>query len=291
MGETYADFGGVEGYAYDSFRHITEVDNAGQYAPTNLFLNLLKNEDFRTKFVNVYCDYANEVLTPEKADAMAAIYSRDYTGQLANTTVRWWGFFGGSKESNLSYTREKYRNEVLPEIQTFFRERGRYTLEDMRNYLGLSSSMQTITLKAVGNGSIRINSITPDASSGWSGSYSPDCPVTLTAVPDDGAVFTGWDGDFTGTETTVTVTLREAMTITANFGERKTIRGDVNGDGSVDTVDLIALQKWLLAVPGAKLGDGKAADLNADGLIDIYDLSLLKRELLILIFHQTIEIV
>lgn len=280
MGETYADFGGVEGYAYDSFRHIVEVDNAGQYAPTNLFLNLLKNEDFRDRFVNVYCDYANEVLTPEKADAMAALYNRDYTEQLANTTVRWWGFFGGSKESNLSYNREQYKNQTLPGIQKYFRERAGYTLEDMRNYLGLSPSMQTITLKTTGNGRIRINSITPDASSGWSGSYSPDCPVTLTAIPNEGAVFTGWGGDISGTETTVTVTLREAMSITANFGERQSIRGDVNADGAVDTLDIITLQKWLLAVPDTKLPDGKAADLYEDGIIDIYDLSMLKRELL-----------
>lgn len=280
MGATYADFGGVEGYAYDSFRHITYVDNAGKYAPTNLFLNLLNNEDFRNRFVNVYCDYANEVLTPEKANAMAAVYSRDYTEQLANTTVRWWGFFGGSKESNMSYNREQYRNKTLPQIQKFFEERAGYTLEDMQEYLGLSKSMQTITLKTVGNGRIRINSIIPDTSSGWSGSYSPDCPVTLTALPDKGYAFTGWSGGISGTETTVTVKLREAMSVTAGFGEKATLRGDVNSDGVPDTLDIVALQKWLLAVPGAELADPDAADLNGDDRIDILDLAMLKRELL-----------
>ena len=56
MGKTYKDFGGVEGYAYDNFQHVA---NANGF-PTNLFLNLLHNEDFRNKFVNVYCDYAKE---------------------------------------------------------------------------------------------------------------------------------------------------------------------------------------------------------------------------------------
>ncbi|WP_298528251.1 hypothetical protein [uncultured Ruminococcus sp.] len=126
---------------------------------------------------------------------MIDVYSRDYTEAVAQTTTRWWGFFGGSKESNLSYNRGKYKSNTLPQIQTFFRERKKYTIEDMQQYLRLSSSMQKITLKTAGNGKIQINSIIPDTSGGWSGEYSADCPVTLTALPDDGAQFTGWSGD------------------------------------------------------------------------------------------------
>lgn len=267
MGKTYADFGGVEGYAYDSFRHMESIDRSEKLAPTNLFLNLLKNKDFRDKFANVYCDYANEVLTPEKANAMADTYSRDYTEPLAQTTVRWWGFFGGSKESNLAYNREQYKTKTLPQIQEFFRQRKSYTIEDMRNYLGLSSSMQTITLKTVGSGKIRINSITPDTSSGWSGEYSADCPVVLTAVPADGAEFTGWSGGITGTDKTVTVTLKEAMTITANFGEKQVVYGDANCDGKVTIADATAIlqsianrDKYMLKPEGAKNADVDGVD-------------------------------
>ncbi|MBR4627274.1 MAG: CotH kinase family protein [Ruminococcus sp.] len=279
MGKTYDDFGGVEGYAYDNFRHMESWDNAGKNSPTDLFINMLNNKDFRSRFVNVYCDYANEVLTPEKANAMAEIYSRDYTEPLANTTVRWWGFFGGSKESNLSYNRTQYRNTTLPQIQTFFRERKKYTIEDMQNYLGLLSSMNTITLKTSGTGKIRINSITPDSSGGWSGDYSADCPVTLTAIPDRGAQFVGWGGDISGSEKTVTVTLREAMTITASFGEKKLIRGDVNADGEFDIADVVLLQNWLLGRNNAELADWEAADLSNDRKLNVFDLCLMKREL------------
>ncbi|MBQ9898125.1 MAG: CotH kinase family protein [Ruminococcus sp.] len=279
MGKTYADFGGVEGYAYDSFRHMEYFDDGGQYAPTNLFINLLKNKDFRTRFVNVYCDYANEVLTPEKVDAMISVYSRDYTEPLAQTTVRWWGFFGGSKDINLSYNRSQYTNQTLPQIKEFFRQRKGYTLEDMRSYLGLSPSMNTITLNTSGNGSIRINSITPDASGSWSGEYSADCPVTLTAVPDEGYDFTGWGGDISGSELTVTVTLDKAKSVTAGFSEHKTVRGDVNADGAFGAADLVLLQKWLLGVQGTELRDWKAADLSGDGVLNIFDLCMMRQEL------------
>ena len=243
------------------------MDDAGQNAPTNLFLNLLKNEDFRARFVNVYCDYANEVLTPEKANAMAAVYSRDYTEQLANTTVRRWGFFGGSKDSNISYNREQYKNNTLPQIATFFRERKKYTLEHMRHWLNLSFSMNTITLKTSGGGKIRINSITPDTSGGWSGEYSEDCPVTLTALPDEGHKFTGWSGSISG------------MTITANFAEKETVRGDVNADGDFNIADVVLLQNWLLGRKNAKLADWQAADLFEDGKLNVFDLCLIKKEL------------
>ncbi len=279
MGKTYADFGGVEGYAYDGFRHMENMDNGGKYAPTNLFINMLKNRDFRDKFVNVYCDYANEVLSSEKANALAEVYVKDYTESLAQTTVRWWGFYGGSKESNLSYNREQYLNKTIPQIKEFFRQRKKYTLEDMRDYLGLSQTMNTITLRTSGNGTIRINSITPDTSSGWSGEYSADCPVTLTAVPDKGAEFTGWSGDLSGNEQTVTVTLREAMNITASFGEKKPVRGDVNGDSLFTSADLVSLQKWLLGTRGEKLADWEAGDLVSDGRLDTFDLCLMRQEL------------
>ncbi len=274
MGATYDSFGGVEGYAYDSFQHM----NSKYGAPTNLFIALLNNEEFRSKFMNTYCDYANEVLTAEKANAMAEIYSRDYTEQLANTTVRWWGYFGGSKESNLSYHRNLYQGTTLNNIRTYFEKRADYTLEHMLDFLVLNKSMQTITLRTNGNGSIRINTIIPDAANGWTGQYYPDCPVTLTAIPDAGAAFTGWGGDISGTETTVTLTLPEALSIQANFGEKQTIEGDVNADGDFTVLDVITLQKFLLNT--GDLADSAAGDLYEDNRLDGFDLAIMKRKLL-----------
>ncbi len=277
MGKTYGDYGGVEGYTYDKFRHM---DNGKKYAPTNLFINLLKNNDFRSRFVNVYCDYANEVLSPEKANATLEVYSREYTEPLAQTTVRWWGFYGGSKESNLIHNRQQYTSKTIPQIRTFFRERAKYTLEDMQDYLGLTKSMQTITLKSAGGGRIRINSITPDVSNGWSGEYPLDCPVTLTALPDNGAEFTGWSGSISSNEQTITVELSEAMTITANFTESKLVRGDVNSDGSFGAADLVTMQKWLLGDRSSELADWEAGDLDGDGRLDTFDLVAMRKEIL-----------
>jgi uncharacterized repeat protein (TIGR02543 family) len=41
--------------------------------------------------------------------------------------------------------------------------------------------------------------------------------VTLVAIPFNGAKFTGWSGDCTGTAPTCTVTMTAAKTVTATF--------------------------------------------------------------------------
>ena len=58
------------------------------------------------------------------------------------------------------------------------------------------------------------------------------------------------------------------------------IMGDVDGDLKVGVSDIIMLQKWLLAVPGAGLTVPECGYINDDGVIDVFDLALLKRMVL-----------
>lgn len=273
MGATYENFGGVQGYAYDSFAHI--VNKCGKYTPTNLFVQLMKNEDFRNRFAAVYCDYANEIMSMDKIDPLINRYSEEYTEYLANSQLRWWGYFGGTPESNLSYNRKTYRETTLKNIRTFFSERPEYTLEDMKNFSGLEGTLQTITLKTNGSGRIMINSIIPDTLSGeWSGRYYSDCPVKVTALPDSEATFKGWTGDIISGEAELTITLSEAMTLQANFTEKEALRGDVNSDGIFSIMDAVTLQKWLCC--SGNIADMMQGDMNADGRVNIFDLAVMK---------------
>ncbi|UCH62522.1 MAG: T9SS type A sorting domain-containing protein [Fidelibacterota bacterium] len=47
--------------------------------------------------------------------------------------------------------------------------------------------------------------------------YEPGTVVTLSAVPDSGQQFLGWSGDLTGTDSSETVTVNQAVEITATF--------------------------------------------------------------------------
>lgn len=276
MGATYGSFGGVEGYQYDSFLHM---DKSKKGAPTCLFVKLLKNEDFRNRFAAVYCDYANEVLTEKKANNMADRYATNYSDMLASTQLRWWGFFGGTPDGLIPYYKRTYQNETLNGIRTFFSKRAEYTLNDMKEYTGLQGTLQTVSLKADGNGKIQINSIVPDISQGkWTGKYYSDCPVTLTAIPDDGKIFTGWSGDVNSSSMTITVTPEQAVNIQANFSDSAAVEYDVNTDGIFNCEDIIMMQKFLLGA--GELNDWKAGDMDGNDNINIVDLCLIKEALL-----------
>lgn len=64
-----------------------------------------------------------------------------------------------------------------------------------------------LTVFRVGNGTV-----TPG-----SGDYEADSIVTLTAVPDPGAVFDHWSGDATGTDPTTDVVMNRNKEVTAHF--------------------------------------------------------------------------
>ena len=56
--------------------------------------------------------------------------------------------------------------------------------------------------------------------------------------------------------------------------------GDVNGDGSFNTADVVTFQKWLLAVPDIELKSSSAADLCKDGTLDVFDLCAMRQALI-----------
>lgn len=62
--------------------------------------------------------------------------------------------------------------------------------------------------------------------------------------------------------------------------EPQNVEGDVDGDGELTSADLVALQKWLLAIPGTTLKNNEAADMDKNDIVDIFDLGLLKHALL-----------
>ena len=65
-----------------------------------------------------------------------------------------------------------------------------------------------------------------------------------------------------------------------NSGSKESIQGDVNADGEFNVVDLVLLQKWLLAVPNTQLAEWKAADLCEDNRLDVFDRCLVRRKLI-----------
>ncbi|MBQ7002654.1 MAG: cellulase family glycosylhydrolase [Oscillospiraceae bacterium] len=72
----------------------------------------------------------------------------------------------------------------------------------------------------------------------------------------------------------------EEMTIQGLFAipkEKAAIKGDINGDGSVTVMDVVILQKYLLAMGTLTEAEAAASELTEDGKINGFDLAVLKR--------------
>ncbi len=77
------------------------------------------------------------------------------------------------------------------------------------------------------------------------------------------------------TNDTVTVEV-EGETVSYSY----VLYGDNNGDGLIDIVDLLLVQKHLLKVSTLSKAFNEASDVNRDGVIDIVDLLLVQKHLL-----------
>lgn len=50
------------------------------------------------------------------------------------------------------------------------------------------------------------------------------------------------------------------------------IKGDANGDGSVDVFDIVCVANWIMESDQPQQFNNKAADVNSDGAIDVFDI-------------------
>ena len=186
-------------------------------APTNLFLALLKNEDFRNKYILRFCDFINGIFNLDRVDLLLNDYKDNYLDMLADSKVRWKGYdYENELEAFATFKNNFVKN--FDDIRKFYEERPKYALEHMKEYLELDSKLQEITITKKGEGKIKINSITPDFKDGkWVGKYFSDIPITITAIPSEKSEFKGWSGDIKSKEKTITIELNEETEINADF--------------------------------------------------------------------------
>ena len=183
--------------------------------PAKLFISLLKNKHFKRKFVNIFCDYVNGIMSMDKVSKLIEDYRENCTDMLASSSHRW-HFYDGSKLEGFAHNKKKYL-QALDNYYTYFTERGNKTLQHMIKYLKLGELCELKLLKK-GKGKIQVNSIIPDMVNGsWVGQYISDYPITLTALPNKGSKFIGWSEYVETKEKTIEVSLQKLTVVQANF--------------------------------------------------------------------------
>ena len=163
------------------------VKHAG-YAPSG-FLdddpmpNLMANAQFREQFVLTFLDLANENFSPEQVNAHLDQLAETYTDQADLSWHRW-------------NTVSQYETfpEQIEDLRTFFEKRFDAVIPYLARHFDLTGDLVTLTLSQKGEGTVTLNSISPDLSGqNWSGRYYTDYPVTLTAEAPEGYSFVGWE--------------------------------------------------------------------------------------------------
>lgn len=272
----------------DSFNQLTQKD----CFISHLLKAAMKNTDFRRQFCTTFMDMANENFNYERVSKLINELSAQYKEFTIDTRDRFWppantsnqpGWGGGW--GGPAMTTEDSYNEQVSQITSFYQSRFQSITNYLRNFGSLRGNLASITVKnEASKGSVRINTITPDFTSGsWSGKYYTDYPVVLSAEPKSGYRLAYWEtstGEKINTNS-AEITLSGDITVTAVYEQSSEITmGDVNLDGSVNAADLVLMSKYLHGSGSLNSEQGKRAELNGDDRINIYDMVALRKLLL-----------
>ena len=278
VGLAYESFGDVESYQHDSFM---KMDGVKEGIPTVIFSKLLENPEFRHKFASKFCSYAYSVY---EASKMVTELDTEEDKYMDYITMSAWRWNDGAPDSDIdsfmSENKEYYHKE-MEEMRTFFKERAKYAVENMENYLGISSDSATVTVTRQGSGEVAVDSENADFSENlWSGFFDKGTKVTLTAKPAKGYVFAGWSGSVSSDSKKITVTADEASALICRFKKAEHEQGDINSDGSINVTDLLLMSKYLHGTGELTEAQVGLADMNSDKAVDVFDLVELRRKLL-----------
>ena len=102
----------------------------------------------------------------------------------------------------------------------YFPERFAYAAGYLAKEFNLTGTLETVTVTTADSqmGSVRVNTSVIDLDSGtWTGQYFTDYPITVTAIPQPGYVFTGWRGSTDSTDAQLTIAVDGGVQLEAVF--------------------------------------------------------------------------
>ncbi len=174
---------GIDEYTFNTLEYATDADGQGwpdQPWVTIFIRKLMENESFRIDFINRFCDLMNTCLKPEimvdQINAKAAVIQ----SEIPAHNNRW---------NQIANWQANVDNMI-----TFAQERDLHMKVHLRDHFGLGD-MRTLTVDVSPgeSGNVRVNTALPDDYP-WGGAYFPDIPIGLTAIPEPGNRFNGWQG-------------------------------------------------------------------------------------------------
>ena len=176
-----------EGKTYNE-DNLTPVLTGTDYQwrhPALLFNSLIQNEDFLNEFLTALCDVRNLYFSKARMGSLLDEMTDWYLPYQADNLRR----FGPQW---VTWNPDRHFSGHLKNIRTYFEGRyGRY-LSIVKNVFDLGNPA-TLTLKIEGKGAIVLNHRDEvPVRANTAVQYYPGLPLTVTAVPEEGARFAGW---------------------------------------------------------------------------------------------------
>ncbi|MGC9341350.1 MAG: CotH kinase family protein [Bacteroidales bacterium] len=148
---------------------------------TFLLRSLLKNSEFKVRFVNTFADHLNTTLLPDSLISRINKHKNDIENEMYDHIERW-----GGNYANWTRNVEQMRN--------FAKVRKGVVNEDIKEHFRITNNYNiTLNIKGCDDAKMRINTIKINQFP-WSGTYFDHIPVEITAIPPEGYQFVKWEG-------------------------------------------------------------------------------------------------
>jgi hypothetical protein len=209
MHDTDFGMGGINSYAYsNSLAAATDPNGPGWPNPpwsTLILRKLFENKAFRDQFVNRFADLMNSTFLPTNVVKAIDEKSSAISGEISAHLKRWNGGSLSDWQANIQVMR------------SFATGRPGYVFTHIKQKFGFQTQqIVTVNTDSIA-GTIQMNSLKLTRFP-WKGSYFPDVPVTLTAIPNAGYRFLRWEGVTTNSnKQTITVSPKANLQLTAIF--------------------------------------------------------------------------
>ncbi|HUS37487.1 MAG TPA: CotH kinase family protein [Verrucomicrobiae bacterium] len=182
--------------------HNTEVT-------TFLLRKLITNTEFKTDFINRFCDLLNSTFVPTNTIARINAHAAVLDREMNEHTLRWRAPSSITEwRNNVQYLRD-YANRRPAAIRSHLKSK--FILSD--------TTQVQLSISNPKAGRLRVSTldITNFPATPWSGTYFKDLPIPFTAIPAPGYKFAGWNGLLGVDTNSVTLQIRGPTTLTALF--------------------------------------------------------------------------
>ena len=211
-------WGGSKSWEHNTLDFATQAGNTGWPNPdwgTFFLRNLLKNQEFRYQFINRFSDLLNTSFLPGYINGIVNGMRKTLSPEIEEHISRW--RYPENKErwkKNVDVMNEFARNRPVFQrnhIRGFFDLQGTYSVEfDVSNSWHGHIKINTIEIKSSTAG-------VSDEPYPWKGIYFQEIPITVAAIPAPGYRFSHWEGDYSTTDSIITITPTADIKLKAHF--------------------------------------------------------------------------